>query len=643
MALQLLVENFKPDINTFKVTVSKRKITESELKSLTSLNTLKLSESVKRYFEQHPIATLEGKDVYRLPISRYDWENDNGRVYEKRLWQRVIDEQKEAFQGNVGLADHPDDDDSGKFKEAAIVWLNMGLDESGRIVWGEGIFVGDNGRLAEEVMSAGGRVGFSTSGFGELDESDKKTVRWDSYQLERPADIVLNPSQKVFGKSTDRMPRHEATNIVREDSERPDTEVDEPEGVKSEDITAGDQDVKLRDKRKDVKEETKCSKCGKAISGKPHWVANGEYDDHLCDSCFEKSEKKNKKENAPMSSDTKLSKLEERKFRRDVGVFLEEADKITDPKIKLEQLTDIAGYFNEGQAPDIKVKVDELIKQTEASIAKAIVEHGKLVETFGVDDIESLKEGIKRVAVDTQLFERDATEWKEIATGLQEKIQKLQGILNTRPTIEAYKTSLAFSTRIKETFKKKEEELLGVIEGLKTQVRNQKLLEQQMIKELTSISKSNEDLTVNNRKLREYGEKVRDLVIQYRERDEKEGNALQERVANSNRVNVQPTRGASVFAGFSEKSELQNYYLDLVKTYGEKEVAPHKSTITSAKTLREGMKIWLNAMAEAGTARTSRITDALEPEDRQRLIESQTGTRIRKQSKFQSRLPPSWE
>ena len=55
------------------------------------------------------------------------------------------------------------------------------------------------------------------------------------------------------------------------------------------------------------------------------------------------------------------------------------------------------------------------------------------------------------------------------------------------------------------------------------------------------------------------------------------------------------------------------------------------------------MKIWLNAMAEAGTARTSRITDALEPEDRQRLIESQTGTRIRKQSKFQSRLPPSWE
>lgn len=344
-----------------------------------------------------------------------------------------------------------------------------------------------------------------------------------------------------------------------------------------------------------------------------------------------------------MSSDTKLSKLEERKFRRDVGVFLEEADKITDPKAKLEQLQDIASYFNEGQAPDIKAKVDELIKQTEASIAKAITEHGKLVETFGVDDVESLKEGIKKVAVDTQLFERDAAEWKEIATGLQEKIQKLQGILNTRPTIEAYKTSLAFSTRIKETFKRKEEELLSVIEGLKVQIKNKGLLEQQMIKELASISKENEELVGKNKALREYGEKVRNLVIQYRERDEAEGKALQERVENSKKVNVQPTQGASVFAGFSEKSELRNYYIDLVKNYGEKDVAPYKEKILSAKTLREGMKIWLNIMAEAGTARTTRVTDALEPEDRQRLIESQTGTRIRKQSEFQSRLPATWE
>jgi hypothetical protein len=470
MPLQRFTENYTPDINTFVSISSKRKITESELKSLSSsLGSLRLSESVKKYFEDHPVATLEGKDVWRLPISRYDWKNDNGRVYEKRLWQRVIDEQKEAYQGNVGLADHPDDDDSGKFKESAIVWLNMGLDESGRIVWGEGIFVGGNGRLAEEIMEAGGRVGFSTSGFGELDESDKSTVRWDSYQLERPADLVLNPSQKVYGKRDNRMSKHESTEqVIKETSLHPDT----------------------------FKEHS-CPVCGSLMEK-----------DMECPKCDKtKSDKKEtKKENAPMaSSDTKLSKLEERKFRRDVGVFLEEANKISDPSAKLEQLTEIAAYFSEGMVPDLKEKVDVEIKKTNEDIGKAIKEHSKLVETFGIENVEQLKEGIKKVAVDTQLFERDASEWKEIATGLQEKVQKLTAILNTRPTVEAYKTALAFSTRMKETFKKKEEELIGIIESMKVSDKKSSLVDQQMIKELANLSKKNEELIRANKQLREYG------------------------------------------------------------------------------------------------------------------------------------------
>lgn len=632
MALQHFVENYKPDINVFKATVNKRKITESELKSLASLNSLKLNESVKKYFEQHPVATLEGKDVYRLPISRYDWENDNGRVYEKRLWQRVIDEQKEAYQGNVGLADHPEDDDSGKFKEAAIVWLSMGLDESGRIVWGEGIFVGDNGRLAEEVMSAGGRVGFSTSGFGELDESDKKTVRWDSYQLERPADIVLNPSQKVYGRSENRMARHEAVeetdpNLIQEFSTPP----------KAKSSTGSSPNWKCP--------------CGKEITGKPIWADGIRTCSEECANKYADEQHggthhpglnepyDKKKENAPMSSETKLSKLEERKFRRDVGVFLEEADKIADPKEKLAQLEEITAYFSEGIAPDLKEKVDAEIKKANETIEKAVKEHGKLVETFGIDNVEALKEGVKKVAVDTQLFERDAEEWQEIATGLQEKVQKLQAILNTRPTIEAYKTSLAFSKRMKETFKKKEEELISIIEKMKSDAAKQDLIEQQMVKELAKISKTNETLTIHNEQLREYGEKVRGIVLEYRARDTANEEMLQEQAEDSKKVKVQPTKTAPVFSGFSEKKELASYYLDLIKRYGEKMIAPYKDRILGAKTLGEGMKLWINIMAEAGTERTTRVTDALEPEERQKLIESQTNTRIKKQSEFQSRLP----
>jgi hypothetical protein len=612
MGLQRFVEYFRPDENTFKQHVQRRKITESEIKSLSAnLSSMRLSEAVKKYFESHPVATLEGKTVWRFPVSRYDWKNDNGRVYEKRLWQRVIDEQKDSYQGNLGLADHPKDDEDGKFKESCIVWLNLGLDESSNLVWGEGIFVGDHGKLAEEILEAGGRVGFSSSGFGELEESDKSTVRWDSYQLERPADVVLNPSQKVYGTF--------------------DMKVD-----KNKDSLTHESTKKIEEK-----DEKKCCVCGAKIEGETKYFK----DSKPCCSqaCASADKKDTKKENTPMNSSEKLSKLEERKFRKDVGVFLEEADRITNPQEKLGQLTEILSYFNEGITPDLKEQVEAKIKESKIAIEKAVVEQSKLVETFGVDNVDTVKESIKKIAVDTQLYERDASEWKAIATGLQEKNQKLMAILNSRPTAEAYKTALAFSTRMKETFKKKEDELLFMVSELKSKIAKQTLIENQMIKELASISGVNKKLTENNQKLREYGLKLRNRLLEYKAAIKAEEEVLQEKAEKAKEIAINPTKKSNkMFDGFTEDREVASYYTDLLKRHGPV-IETYKEELLGCKTLREAMKLYTDILSELSILSTSRISDALDPEERQKIIESQTGMRIRKQSEFEKRLPQGWE
>jgi hypothetical protein len=62
----------------------------------------------------------------------------------------------------------------------------------------------DYGKTAMGVLVAGGDVGLSTSGIGDF-EVDGKTVAAESYELERWADWVLNPSYSVFGKIDDKI------------------------------------------------------------------------------------------------------------------------------------------------------------------------------------------------------------------------------------------------------------------------------------------------------------------------------------------------------------------------------------------------------------------------------------------------------
>ncbi len=138
--------------------------------------------------------------IWRFPISRYGNTNANGRIYTKELWEDVIKNQKDTWKNSLGLCDHPEGDSDGSMKDASMVWYDLEIDEENQLIWGLGSFVGIYGhQVAEDIVNHGGKIGFSSSGFGDVLPSGEVV----DYVIERPADIVLNPSQAVYGSYAD--------------------------------------------------------------------------------------------------------------------------------------------------------------------------------------------------------------------------------------------------------------------------------------------------------------------------------------------------------------------------------------------------------------------------------------------------------
>lgn len=150
-------------------------------------------------------AVVDGKTypalgVYTFPFTRPGQKNLNGRIYGYPLWDRIFT----LFQNKstVGLMNHPEDD--GNPKDIWCVWKNLRYNHDKTLGLAD-CYIIDNewGRTAIGVLENGGDVGLSTSGFGDF-EADGITIDPDTYELERVADWVLNPSYSVFGTANDK-------------------------------------------------------------------------------------------------------------------------------------------------------------------------------------------------------------------------------------------------------------------------------------------------------------------------------------------------------------------------------------------------------------------------------------------------------
>lgn len=181
------MERFVESVSIDPRLIKKFEVTNELKEKISSLHSdNKLTESIIK----------EGKTAWEVPISKYDIENANGRVYSKKLWENVVGSQRDRWFGSPMLEDHPNGESDGDPGKICGVWLEARIGNDG-YVYGTFIPSGRKGRDLEEHLKNGLRAGTSSSGFGEL-LNDNRTVDPESFTIERLSDWVLTPSQGTY-------------------------------------------------------------------------------------------------------------------------------------------------------------------------------------------------------------------------------------------------------------------------------------------------------------------------------------------------------------------------------------------------------------------------------------------------------------
>ncbi len=505
----------------------------------------------------------ETKRKYRVDVSRFT-ENLNNRIYNRTLWENVINKQKHIWEGSFALADHPEDE--GSFKDVMGVWSNLHVNENTETVKADITFVGPYGAKAQEILEAGGKIGFSSSGFGDLKE-DGKTVDESTYQIERIADCVLNPSQKVYGS--------------------------------------------LQDEIKD------------SVEVKPTNSI---------------SEKEEKKEHVKMSAN-KQSKFEERRFRETIESYFSNLSESThSPDAKLSELQELLSYFDESSPKDLREKIETEIANTEKEIKEAVTKVHALKETFGTNNPEEFKEGFSKLAVETQLYERQVEDWKKIAGTLQTTIKDLKEELEARPTIEEFNEVVDVLDETRKTLNKK---INTVVKKLKEKDKNldqNAKIYQEMVKELQEAYSKLQSQTKKVTSLQENVKELETEITSLKEFNVDQMVDFQKRMKELTALPaVKHTHQKEMFKNYNENSKVKAYYEDLERQHG-KAILPFKEKILGCKTLFEAMRVYTNALTEMTQGiYTMRTGDESENKT---LVESATHTKI--QNKRELNLPEGW-
>lgn len=544
-----------------------------------------------------------------LPISFYEKKNGNGRIYGRDLWENVINNQKGIWKGSPMLEDHPSGDSDGNPRDICGVWLDCKMDKPDRdgigLVWG---LLVPSGRLGEDLkdhLKKGLKIGTSSSGFGQL-LYDGVTVDPESYQIERLADFVLNPSQNTWA-----------------------TWEEDTHSVVDRSIKESNEEIKNTMNENKIKENT--------------------------------------------MKDSKLAKLEEKKFRRDMESFLESANNIKDPQERLEEFKEIKSYLEDGACPDLREKIEKKIADEETSIREALKDSVIFKEKFGIESADDLAEKLTHLSEDTKVIEEESQQWKSISEKLQEKYTEIKKELDNRPT-EGYvnalkdnnrKMSEQIASQNKKAYdivkklseacadlQKSVEDLKKEVEDLNTEKEglNEKISQLEKTKEFAEKAdkmnmKSYMDLQEaynESKKQREelikVAESQKTRISKYRERLSKyrESNKKNEKISEELRENLEASERAllrskkqKVIRENNERinnmSPVELYYESLYEEYGE-DIAPFKKKILASQNLTEAKKVFfskvLQNMKESQDIDKYRIPESLSitPEQRQKAM-----------------------
>lgn len=440
VAVDSLPENIKESYSEIQSKSLKESVnTKALIKEVLSLQENTFSETEKQILSKVVNKLKEngitnGPKLYKFPVARIndaDHPNLNGRVYTRELWDNVINKQQDNWKGLCGLSDHPEGDDPGQFKQSSIVWLDMMIDDLNKIVWAIGSFVGQYGHLAQEIIEAGGRIGFSSSGFGEL-MMDGKTVNPDTYQIERVADIVLNPSQGVYGDVTD--------------EQHPNIEYTSQKAVVAEAI----KEIPNNKLSENIAVETPAPQAKEPLSAilKEKENTNLEINSVVSET---NGENKEMAENVENKKALVLSEAEEKKLKKYIKQFLTESNDIHNPIDRLKELDEIMEMVESGEIHDLKEDVEKELIAERARLEEMVKDAQSIQDEFGVS-AKVFAENAKKVAQVADALEEENNNLKENA----QKAEK-ESTLLTEQTHDFETLCAALTERVQTLFTENKE------------------------------------------------------------------------------------------------------------------------------------------------------------------------------------------
>ena len=398
-----------------------------------------LSESDQTVFIEktgEPKKEYKAKAIYTFPISRPGKENLNGRVYNEKLWKNSI--KRLADSSTFGLMDHPQEE--GSTKDIWCVWRNLRFSEAKDTVVADAYLIGEWGEMVKEILEAGGKVGLSTSGYGEFLE-DHKTIDPDSYELERVADFVFNPSYEVYGSQENIISQEESTKkdgtmkineeVIEEPDKKKKTE-EEPEDKKKEDPEDKDQkDEVCKKKESDEEDEDEdnkkeestdtfeCPTCGgKVLSSTSYClsckkkVKNPSEKDDKKDDDKKDDKKEKEKDEACKKKESFLAKS----FRLNMVSSFKQAQKIEAISERIDQYSELLSYFEEGIAEDLKKEIEEAL-----SLDKKLMK-----ESSNPNGMNTLQQEVETLRKDKEAVEEKLNNSLELLDSLKTYSKKLK-------------------------------------------------------------------------------------------------------------------------------------------------------------------------------------------------------------------------
>ncbi len=566
----LAIKNKTTDID--KKQLSEAIVSFLKKKGETSRSTLLTESEVKEKANQLIDMVGSGKTKWSFPISRINHINQNNRRYSRKLWEKVIKEQSSVWDRGVGLADHPVGDSDALFKDSAVVWSNLRIVESKNtpdvMVWADAIFVGPYGKLAEEILEAGGRIGFSTAGMGELEKMTETTatgeyrefyeVNPDTFVLERLADLVSNPSQDVYGFL--------------------EMKITESKKLKEDEGGAG--------------------------------VTSGDFQaqapENVINISFIGSKKEKGKEDME-NVNTGMTPYEERRYKEDILKFIERAQSLVSPKERLKELEEIKKYVLETPPSflsDIKKELDEKIDATQKEIEKLYEKGENFQNIFGTNlGVEEVQSTLNELNDMKTVLKESTYDWKIVAEKMAEKLKKFVEtveILRHRPTLESHEVLKERINSVSRELKRKmlfyEKKLLenqkkskSIEEKLYLYVKENIVEKNKLKEEIRELKERNIQLQKEKARIVEKFEKITKSTLDESTRYLFEGPREVQKEEKKRRLeNSRITESALSQARGRDMVEVRNYYDDLLKKHGVK-IIPYSSYILEARDYQDAV------------------------------------------------------